>query len=93
MKVGDPCFLITRDAAWTIVRSAVDRVSRTGRFINVNGYRERSYIAGKEVFPTYREARYAAMAERDRLVSIAPRLGLSDREVKRLKALEWEMKP
>lgn len=92
MKVGDPCYLITRDAAWTIVESSVDRVSRTGRFVNVNGYRDRSYIAGKEVFATYRQARAAAMEERDRLVSIAPRLGLSDREVKRLKALQWEMK-
>lgn len=90
MKPGDPCYLITRDAAWTIVKTAVDRVSAKGRFVNCNGFRERSYIAGKEVFSTFEEARQAAEAERDRLVRIAPRLGLSQREVARLRALSWE---
>ena len=90
MKPGDPCYLITRDAAWTIVKTAVDRVSASGRFVNCNGYRERSYIAGKEVFATFEEARQAAAAERDRLVRIAPRLGLSQREVARLRSLSWE---
>ena len=90
MKPGDTCFVITRDAAWTIVQSSVDRVSSSGRFINVNGFKARSYLARKEVFPTFEEARCAAAAERDRLVSLAPRLGLSEREVARLRALSWE---
>lgn len=87
LNIGDPCYLVTRDAAWTIVKTAVDRVSAKGRFVNCNGW---SYIFGKEVFASFEDARSAAEAERDRLVANAARFGLSQREVARLRALKWE---
>lgn len=95
MNVGDTCFIITRDAAWTIVQSSVDRVSRNGRFVNVNGYAGQSYLAGEDVFPSYEQARAAAIAERDRLVKLAEqgRLRLDARRLARLKALTWEPAP
>lgn len=90
LNIGDPCYLITKDAAWTIVKTAVDRTSPGGRFVNCNGLKKRSYIFGKEVFASFEDARSAAEAERDRLVANAARFGLSQREVARLRALKWE---
>lgn len=91
MKPGDTCYLITNDAAWTIVRSAVDRASANGRFINVNGYRGQSYIAGRDVFPSYAEARSAAMAKRDRRVQLVEqgKVKMRPDELAKLKALSW----
>ena len=93
MKPGDTCYLITNDAVWTIVRSAVDRASANGRFINVNGFRGQSYIAGRDVFPSYAEAKAEAIAKRDRRIQLVEqgKLKMRPDELAKLKALSWEL--